>query len=46
MNDSVLARLVVTIVVLIGFAVWLDAELTYKRSCEPNCSTDFSAIRR
>jgi hypothetical protein len=46
MNDSTLAKLVVTVIVLVGFAVWLKAERTESRTCGTNCATDISASRR
>jgi hypothetical protein len=46
MNDSSLARLVVTVIVLVGFAVWLKVERTELRSCGTNCPTDISASHR
>jgi hypothetical protein len=46
MNDSSLARLVVTVIVLVGFAVWLKAERTELRGCGTNCPTDISASHR
>lgn len=46
MNDSTLAKLVVTVIVLVGFAVWLKAERTESRACGTNCPTDISASHR
>jgi hypothetical protein len=46
MSDSTVARLVVTVVVLVGFAVWLKAERDASRGCGGDCPTDISAIRR
>jgi hypothetical protein len=46
MNDSSVAKLVVTVIVLIGFAVWLKAERDASRGCSANCPTDISASRR
>jgi hypothetical protein len=42
-NDSSLAKLVVTFVVLIGLAFWLKAERNKLLGCHINCPTDFSA---
>jgi len=42
-NDSSLAKLVVTFVVLIGLAFWLKAERNKLLGCYINCSTNFSA---
>jgi hypothetical protein len=46
LSDSVLARLVVMVIVLISFALWLRSERNQSPACRPNCSTDFSAVRR
>jgi hypothetical protein len=46
MNDSSLAKLVVTFVVLIGLAFWLKAERNKLLGCHINCPTDFSASSR
>jgi hypothetical protein len=42
-NDSSLAKLVTTFVVLIGLAFWLKAERNKLLGCHTNCPTDFSA---
>jgi hypothetical protein len=46
MSDSTLARLVVTVIVLIGFALWLKTERDASRGCGADCPTDISASRR
>ncbi len=46
MDDSVLAKLVVTVVVLIALTIWLKLERSHLPSCDNNCPTDISAIRR
>jgi len=42
-NDSSLAKLVTTFVILIGLAFWLKAERNKLLGCHINCPTDFSA---
>jgi hypothetical protein len=42
-NHSSLARLVATVVILIGLAIWLKAERNKLFGCHVNCPTDFSA---
>ena len=46
MNDSTLAKLVVTVIVLIGFAVWLKVDRDASRGCDADCPTEISASRR
>jgi hypothetical protein len=46
MSDRTLARLVVTVIVLVGFAIWLNAERDASRGCGVDCPTDISAIHR
>jgi hypothetical protein len=46
MSDRTLARLVVTVIVLVGFAIWLNAERDASRGCGADCPTDISASRR
>jgi hypothetical protein len=46
LSDSVLARLVATVIVLISVVLWLRSERNQSPACHPNCSTDFSAVRR
>jgi hypothetical protein len=46
MGDSVLAKLVVTVVVLIALAIWLKLERSQLPNCGNNCPTDISASRR
>jgi peptidoglycan/LPS O-acetylase OafA/YrhL len=46
MSGSVLGGLVATIIVFIGFAVWLRLEHSQQLGCQPNCITDISASRR
>jgi hypothetical protein len=45
MNDSALAKLVVTFIVLISLAVWAKSS-RYQQTCGVDCSTDFSASRK
>jgi hypothetical protein len=45
-NDGILTRLVVTVIVLIGFTVWMAAERRQSHDCKINCATDFSASRK
>jgi hypothetical protein len=45
-NDSNLAKLVVTVIVLISFTVWMAAERRQSHACKFNCATDFSASRK
>jgi hypothetical protein len=46
MSDRTLAKLVVTVIILIGFATWLKAEREALPGCGGNCPTDISASRR
>jgi hypothetical protein len=46
MNDSTLARLVVTVILLISFAVWRASERAERPHCGVNCPTDISASRK
>jgi hypothetical protein len=46
MSDHLLARLVATVIALIGFAVWLGSERSQQHGCRTNCPTDISASRR
>jgi hypothetical protein len=46
MSDSILAKLVVTVIVLIGFAIWLTSEKHQPPGCQNNCPTDISASRK
>jgi hypothetical protein len=46
MSDSSLARLVVTVIVLISFAVWRSSERAQRPDCGINCPTDISASRK
>jgi hypothetical protein len=45
MSENVLAKAVVTIVILIGFLVWRTSERSNVPSCI-NCPTDLSASRK
>jgi hypothetical protein len=45
-NDSSLAKLMTTFVVLIGLAFWLKAERNKLLGCHINCPTDFSASNK
>ena len=45
-NDSILAKLVVTVIVLISFTIWMAAERGQSHDCKTDCATDFSASRR
>jgi hypothetical protein len=45
-NDSSLGKLVVTVILLIGLAIWLKLERSQIPSCGTNCPTDISATRR
>jgi hypothetical protein len=44
-NENALAKLVVTVIVLISLAIWIKAE-RYQRACGVDCPTDFSASRK
>jgi hypothetical protein len=44
-NENALAKLVVTVIVLISLAFWIKLE-RYQQACGVDCSTDFSAIRK
>ena len=46
MNDSSLAKLVVTVILLISFALWRAAERAERPDCGVNCPTDISASRK
>ena len=46
MNDSVLAKLVVTVIVLIALAIWLKLDRSHLPRCSSNCPTDISANRK
>jgi hypothetical protein len=47
MNDSVLAKLVVTVIVLIALAIWLKLDRSHLPGCSSsNCPTDISASRK
>jgi hypothetical protein len=45
-NDSVLAKLVATVVILIGLTVWVRSERDQPRGCDINCPTDIPASPR
>jgi hypothetical protein len=45
-SDSALAKLVVTVIVLMAFTIWLQSERHHSPACDVNCATDFSANRR
>ena len=45
-SDSVLARLVVVILLLIGFTVWVSADRHHGAGCQNDCSSDISARRK
>jgi hypothetical protein len=40
-NESILAKLVVTVVVLIGFTVWLALERRHSHGCQINLLNRF-----
>ena len=46
MNDSALAKLVVTVILLITLAVWRSSERAQRPDCGVNCPTDISASRK
>jgi hypothetical protein len=45
-NDSILAKLVVTVIVLISFILWRMPDRSRLPGCQTNCATDISANRR
>jgi hypothetical protein len=45
-SDSILAKLVVTVIVLSSFAIWLASEKRQPPGCQNNCPTDISASRK
>jgi hypothetical protein len=45
MSDSILAKLVVTVIILIGLTIWLTLE-KHQPGCQNNCPTDISASRK
>ena len=46
MNNDILARVVVTIVMMIAFTFWLATEKAHTAHCQKDCPTDISAVRR
>jgi hypothetical protein len=46
MNDSVLGKLVVTVIVLVALAIWLKLDRSHRPGCSSNCPTDISASRK
>ena len=46
MGEGVLAKLVVTVIVLICFTVWLRSERSHSRSCYIDCPTNISASHK
>jgi len=46
MNDSVLGKLVVTVIVLVALAIWLKLDRSHQPGCSGNCPTDISASRK
>ena len=46
MSDSTLAKLVVTVIILVSFALWLKVDRDASRGCGVDCPTDISASRR
>jgi hypothetical protein len=45
-SDDALAKLVVTLIVLMAFTIWLASERRQSPACNVNCPTDFSASRK
>jgi hypothetical protein len=41
MGDSVLAKLIVTVIVLIAFTVWRASDRAHLPGCLNNCPTDY-----
>ncbi|WP_157676627.1 hypothetical protein [Afipia sp. GAS231] len=46
MNDGALAKLVVTVVLLITLVVWRSSERAQRPDCGVDCPTDISASRK
>jgi hypothetical protein len=46
LSTDVLAKLVVTVVVMIAFTFWLSMERAHTAHCPKDCATDISASRR
>ena len=46
LSTDVLAKLVVTVIVMIAFTFWLAIERAHTAHCEKDCPTDISASRR
>jgi hypothetical protein len=46
LSNDILAKLVVTVVVLIAFSFWLAIENAHTAHCQKDCPTDISASRR
>ncbi len=46
MSDSIVAKLVVTVIVLCSFAIWLASEKHQPPGCQKHCPTDISASRK
>jgi hypothetical protein len=45
LSNDTLAKLVVTIVVMIAFTFWLAIEKAHTARCQKDCPTDISASR-
>ena len=46
MSNDVLAKVVVTIVVMTAFTFWLALERAHTAHCQRDCPTDISTSRR
>jgi hypothetical protein len=46
LSNNVLAKLVVTVIILISFAIWRSSDRIQPLGCGHNCPTDISASRR
>jgi hypothetical protein len=45
-SDSVLAKLVITVIILIAFALWRSSDRIQPPDCVNGCPTDISASRK
>jgi hypothetical protein len=46
LSNDILAKIVVTVVVMIAFAFWVAIARPHAGHCEQDCPTDFLASRR
>lgn len=46
MSNDILAKVAVTVIVMIAFTFWLAIEKAHTAHCQKDCPTDISASRR